>query len=182
MYRITELARQFGLSRSTLLYYDRVGLLSPSGRSGADYRLYSMTDRARLETICAYRKAGLTIEDIRSLLAMEGDDTSEVLRRRLKELGEDIRDLQVKQRLLAGMLRITAAGGPQADMDKETWIAMLRAAGMDDAAMERWHVEFERRAPEAHHRFLISLGINETEALLIRKLSALSKVNKENST
>lgn len=49
---------------------------------------------------------------------------------------------------------------------------MLRAAGMDQAAMNRWHTEFEKRAPAAHHRFLISLGINESEALLIRKKSA----------
>ncbi len=172
MFRITTLARQFGLSRSTLLYYDRIGLLSPSVRSGADYRLYSPADRDRLETICAYRRAGLTIEDIRALLAMEGDDTSEVLQKRLKTLGEEICDLQAKQRLLAGMLRITAAGGPGAGVDKETWIAMLRAAGMDDNAMRRWHTEFERRAPEAHHRFLVSLGITEAEAMLIRRLSA----------
>ncbi len=135
MFRITTLARQFGLSRSTLLYYDRIGLLSPSGRSEAAYRLYSPADRDRLETICAYRRAGLTIEDIRALLAMEGDDTSEVLQKRLKALGKEMCDLQAKQSLLAGMLRITAAGGPGSGVDKETWIAMLRAAGMDDDAM-----------------------------------------------
>ncbi|HEY6838599.1 MAG TPA: MerR family transcriptional regulator, partial [Geobacteraceae bacterium] len=157
---------------STLLYYDRIGLLSPSGRSDAHYRLYSPKDRERLETICAYRQAGLTIEDIAALLVREGDDTSTVLEHRLKALGEEIRALQTKQRLLARMLRITATGGPEADVDKETWVAMLRAAGMDKEAMQRWHSEFERRAPEAHHRFLISLGIDEKEAQLIRSLSA----------
>jgi len=39
MFLITELARKHGLSRSTLLYYDRIGLLTPSGRSEAGYRL-----------------------------------------------------------------------------------------------------------------------------------------------
>jgi DNA-binding transcriptional MerR regulator len=87
MYRITQLARKFGLSRSTLLYYDRIGLLSPSGRSKADYRLYSPADCERLEAICAYRRAGLTMEDICSLLSLEGDDSSAVLQRRLKLLG-----------------------------------------------------------------------------------------------
>ncbi len=175
MYKITQLARQFGLSRSTLLYYDRIGLLSPSGRSEADYRLYSPADRERLEAICTYRQAGLTIEDISCLLAMKVDDTSAVLERRLRMLGEDIRALQTKQHLLARMLKIAAAGGPQADVDKETWVEMLRAAGMDEGAMQRWHVEFERRAPDAHHRFLISLGIEEKEALLIRTWSAGGK-------
>lgn len=169
---ITKLARQFGLSRSTLLYYDRIGLLSPSGRSEASYRLYSATDRERLESICTFRQAGLTIEDIRTILSVEGDATSVVLQRRMHELAEDIRTLQRKQRLLAGMLKVKAEGGPMAAVDKEMFVEMLRAAGVDDDAMHRWHTEFERRAPEAHHAFLLSLGIPEKEALLIRKLSA----------
>lgn len=172
MYRIGELARQFGLSRSALLYYDRIGLLSPSGRSGADYRLYSPGDRERLETICMYRQAGLTLEDIRILLTVEGDETSQVLHCRLRRLGEEIRGLQAKQRLLANMLRIAAHGEPDPGVDKDTWVAMLRAAGMDDENMRRWHGEFERRAPEAHQAFLLSLGITEAEARLIRRKSA----------
>ncbi len=172
MYRITQLARKFGLSRSTLLHYDRIGLLSPSGRSGADYRLYSQAECERLETICAYRRAGLTIEDIRLLLDMKGNDTAVVLQRRLKLLGEEILAMQTKQRLLARMLRITASGGPQAGVDKETWVEMLRAAGMDNDAMERWHAEFERRAPDAHQQFLLSLGLDEKEVSFVRKCSA----------
>ena len=39
-----ELAKSAGLSRSTLLYYDRLGLLRPVGRSESNYRLYSATD------------------------------------------------------------------------------------------------------------------------------------------
>ena len=58
MYRISQLAEQFGLSRSTLLYYDRIGLLSPSARSEAGYRQYSAADRGRLESICSLRRAG----------------------------------------------------------------------------------------------------------------------------
>jgi len=38
--------------------------------------------------------------------------------------------------------------------------------------MKQLHAEFERREPEAHHTFLLSLGISEKEALFIRKLSA----------
>jgi hypothetical protein len=52
------------------------------------------------------------------------------------------------------------------------FVAMLRAAGMDDQAMGRLHAEFELREPQAHHAFLLSLGISENEALLIRRWSA----------
>jgi len=172
MYRITELASQFGLSRSTLLYYDRIGLLKPSGRSEANYRRYSAADRDRLESICAMRRAGVDIEGIRTILQSAGDDTTEVLKRRLAEIGAEISALQTKQRLMAGMLKLQGEGGPKNTVDKEMFVCMLRAAGMDDAAMRKLHVEFERKEPAAHHAFLLSLGISEKEALLIRKWSA----------
>jgi DNA-binding transcriptional MerR regulator len=172
MYRISELARQFDLSRSTLLYYDRIGLLSPSQRSEAGYRHYSPADRNRLESICSLRRAGMDMEGIRAILAAAGDDTTAVLRRRLDEIGAEIEALRTKQHLLAGMLKVQGEGGPGAAVNKEMFVAMLRAAGMDDAAMKKLHMEFERREPAAHHAFLLSLGISEQEALLIRNWSA----------
>ncbi len=171
MHRVTELARRFGLSRSTLLYYDRIGLLSPSGRTGANYRSYDTSDVQRLELICSFRQAGLAIKDIQSILASKSDETAEVLHRRFKELGEEIAGLRNQQRILAGLLKARAEGGPSGPVDKDTWVAMLEAAGMDDEAKNRWHAEFERRAPDAHHDFLLSLGISESEAMQIREWS-----------
>lgn len=168
MFRISELARQFGLSRSTLLYYDRIGLLQPTGRSGAGYRLYSKENSDRLSNICTFRKAGLSLEDVQRILSMSEEDTNGVvLRKRLQDIGEEIRTLQSQQRLIATMLKVQAQG--ELPVDKQTWIDMLRAAGMDEDAMVKWHSEFERRAPESHHQFLLSLGIPEDEALYIRK-------------
>ncbi|MDD5286975.1 MAG: MerR family transcriptional regulator [Desulfuromonadaceae bacterium] len=172
MYKITELARHVGLSRSTLLYYDRIGLLSPSGRSGAGYRLYSTNDRDSLATICSFRQAGLTMDDIRRILTMEEDTNGKVLQRRMRELGEEIRTLQTQQHLLGKMLKVQSLGELPVAIDKQAWIDMLRAAGMDEAAMRKWHIEFERRAPEAHQQFLLSLGISEDEVQFIRKKSA----------
>ncbi len=171
MFHISEMARQFGLSRSTLLYYDRIGLLKPSGRSEAGYRLYSRSDRERLEAVCSFRKAGLGISDIRSIMAAAGDDTIAIIQQRLVAMGNEIQALQTKQRLLAGMLRLQGQGGPSSAVDKEMFVALLRAAGMDDAAMCRLHSEFERRAPAAHHNFLLMLGISEQEAYYIRNRS-----------
>ena len=56
MLTISQLGRRFGLSRSTLLYYDSIGLLSPSLRSRANYRLYSRSDVERMELIDVYRQ------------------------------------------------------------------------------------------------------------------------------
>lgn len=171
MFCITELARKFGLSRSTLLYYDRIGLLSPSGRSKAGYRLYSTKDQDTLASICSFRQAGLTLEDIRRVLSLGKDANKSVLQRRMRELGEEVRHLQTQQHLLGKMLKVQSLGKLPVSVDKKAWVEMLRAAGMDEAAMDKWHTEFERRAPAAHHQFLLALGISEDEAQLIRKRS-----------
>ena len=47
-----------GVTVRTLHHYDELGLLSPSGRSEAGYRLYSHADLARLREILIWRALG----------------------------------------------------------------------------------------------------------------------------
>ena len=68
---ICLMAKRFGLSRSTLLYYDSIGLLSPSERSDSNYRLYSGADVERMELIDVYRRAGLPLVDISRVLSSD---------------------------------------------------------------------------------------------------------------
>ena len=168
---ISKLARACGLSRSTLLYYDRIGLFRPSGRSAAGYRRYSEEDRRRLERICSLRSAGLALTDIQTILNSKGKRYEKVLERRFQELGNQLLDLKTKQRLLASMLKTMASGGCSPVVDRKMWVEMLRAAGMDERAMCCWHSEFEHRAPQAHHEFLLSIGIPKNEIEQIRRWS-----------
>ena len=173
-YRITELARAVGLSRSALLHYDRIGLLTASDRSRADYRIYTEADRRRLERICRYRSAGLPLADIRALLDVSGRPAARLLEKRLRQTSEEIGALRGQQRLLASLLRVAGKSVPPA-VDKTTWVSMLKAAGVSQQSMERWHREFERRAPRDHHGFLASLGIPEAEIARIRAFSARAR-------
>ena len=170
-YRISELARAFGLSRSTLLHYDRIGLLSATDRFRSDYRMYSEKDRRRLERICQYRSAGIPLADIRALLETPGRPAARLLEKRLRKINDEIGALRVQQRLLASMLRVAGKKIPPA-VDKDMWVSMLKAAGVSPQSMERWHREFERRAPRDHHGFLASLGLAEAEIARIRAFSA----------
>jgi DNA-binding transcriptional MerR regulator len=170
-YSISLLGRAFGLSRSTLLYYDRLGLLPPAGRTGSGYRTYTDKDRRRLERICYFREAGLALKDIRKVLSSGGKPGAKLLEKRMRETAASIQSLRNQQRLLAGMLRRIASGSPPPAVGKRLWVEMLRAAGMDQNAMNRWHTEFERRSPEGHNEFLVSLGIPQDEVVRIRRWS-----------
>jgi DNA-binding transcriptional MerR regulator len=170
-YSISKIARACGLSRSTLLYYDRIGLLRPSGRTGSGYRYYTDLDHRRLEQIRHFREAGLTLKEIRAVLSSGGKPGTKLLEKRMRETAANIVGLKNQQRFLAQMLRQAASGSLPPSVDKKLWIEMLRAAGMDQNAMDRWHAEFERRAPDGHNEFLLSLGIPEDEVAQIRRFS-----------
>ncbi len=87
MYSISRLAGQFNLSRSTLLYYAKIGLLKASGRSPSKYRIYSEADRMRLEQICMYRQMGISLSEIKEILDSKQENTAtEILKFRLKEI------------------------------------------------------------------------------------------------
>jgi MerR family transcriptional regulator, thiopeptide resistance regulator len=170
-YSISKLARGCGLSRSTLLYYDRLGLLKPSGRTGSGYRYYTDADQRRLERIAHFRDAGLTLKEIRAVLSSGGKPGTRLLETRLRETAQNIVGLKHRQRLLAGMLRRVASGTHPPIVDVKLWVEMLDAAGMDENARRRWHTEFERRAPDGHEEFLLSLGIPADEAERIQRWS-----------
>jgi DNA-binding transcriptional MerR regulator len=157
------------------LYYDQIGLLRPSGRTFSGYRFYGSRDRRRLERICHYRQAGLLLKEIAAVLSCGQKPGAKILEKRLRETTGEILELKNRQRLLAHMLSRIAAGVAPAAIDKEMWVEMLRAAGMDEAAMYRWHAEFERRAPEGHQEFLFSLGLPPKEVARIRELSVAER-------
>jgi DNA-binding transcriptional MerR regulator len=166
---VSRLGKRFGLSRSALLYYHRIGLLSPSARSRAGYRVYSERDAMRLAAICRYREVGLSLGQIRELLDRAPNRSAELLEARLDQLNAEIDRLREQQRIIVRLLANPRKLRGARAIDKDGWVAILRAAGLDDAAMQRWHVEFERMAPKAHQDFLASLGLSPREITRIRE-------------
>lgn len=65
---IGQLAAAAEVPTSTIRHYERVGLLSPSGRSASNYRLYSESDLARLRFIRGAQATGFTLDDLNELL------------------------------------------------------------------------------------------------------------------
>ena len=83
-----EVARLSHVSVRTLHHYDAIGLLAPSARSPAGYRLYSGTDLRRLHQILFYRELGFALEEIADILADPAAGTDDHLRRQHRLLRE----------------------------------------------------------------------------------------------
>ena len=77
---VGEVAALAGVTVRTLHHYDRIGLLSPSGRSAAGYRLYAPADLDRLHQVLLYRELGFSLEDVAALLTDDADPEAHLRR------------------------------------------------------------------------------------------------------
>jgi DNA-binding transcriptional MerR regulator len=73
---IGTLARQADVTPRTLRYYERIGLLVPSARTDAGYRLYTARDAARLAFIRRAQALGLTLTEIADVIAVREAGTA----------------------------------------------------------------------------------------------------------
>jgi DNA-binding transcriptional MerR regulator len=168
---VTGLAKSCQLARSTVLYYESIGLLPRARRSAGNYRVYSERDRERLRQIRTLRDSGLTLGDIRSLLNGQRNDASAVLERRMVEIGRAIERMREHQRAIARLLN-TNEMRKNRMITKEKWVAIMSQAGFSQEDMRRWHTEFEKSAPAEHQEFLEFLHIPAEEIKTIRAWSA----------
>ena len=88
--QVGELARRTGLTVRTLHHYDAIGLLAPSARSEAGYRLYGPDDIARLHAIQALRLLGLPLAEIGGLLGAGGESLPAIVERQIAALDRQI--------------------------------------------------------------------------------------------
>jgi len=114
-YTISQLARAAGVPLSTLRYYERAGLLSPTGRARNNYRFYTQDALQIVRFIRAAQATGFTLDDVRVLLTLwHGHsalcrDVQPLIAKRLEEVSQRLKDMQHIQAILTSMLAICHA-------------------------------------------------------------------------
>src|SRR5271165_6664941 len=108
--KVGEVARRTGLTVRTLHHYDDIQLLSPSGRSPAGHRLYTLKDLSRLQQIVSLRQLGFSLARIAEALG-HPDSLLSVLERQLEATrGQLEKAKQLCRRLEATAARLRAKG------------------------------------------------------------------------
>ena len=171
MYTVSQIAKETGLSRSTLLYYERIGLMAPEHNSLNDYRLYNDNDLDDLKKICLYRGMGIPLKQIASIINDKETHIASILEGQLEQLNKRINTLRCQQKIILNILKNDKLRKKTRALTKDDWINILRATGLTDDEMIKWHIEFEKNSPEAHQDFLESLGITTEEIKKIRSLN-----------
>lgn len=122
---IADVSRQSGLPASTLRFYEEKGLIRPVGRKGQK-RQYASDILERLALIALGRVAGFTLEDIASMLGVDGKPRID--RQRLLDKADEL-DRQIRE--LTAMregLRHAAACTAPSHMECPKFQRIVRAA------------------------------------------------------
>ena len=114
--RVSELAAAVGAGSDTIRYYEKIGLLLRPERTPASYRIYDPAVVDRLQFIQGAQRLGLTLLDIKNLLAIR--DTGEcpcepaetILRRRLADLEAELARLTALRDQIVAMIEALPAG------------------------------------------------------------------------
>lgn len=169
MLTVSALAKKVNLSRTTLLYYEREGLLKPAIRSANGYRLYGQKELEKLALIVDYRALGVPVSEIAILLEGDGEQ-KKILQKQLRRLREEMERLHQQQLAILKFMKQPDIA-EDGRVSKERWTEIMRAAGLSDGDMHNWHIQFEKLEPKAHREFLESLQIEADEVAQIREWS-----------
>lgn len=132
-FTIGELARRTGLPVKTIRFYSDEGLLPPTGRTHAGYRLYDAQAMARLELVKTLRELGLGLPEVER--ALGGQTTvAELAAVHVDAIEEQIRRLKLRR----SVLRAVAKRGSELEEVK----LMNRLASMSDEERRRLIDEF----------------------------------------
>ena len=132
---VGQVADLLGVTVRTLHHYDQIGLLSPSGRSAAGYRIYAEDDLLRLQQIVVYRRLEMPLDEIRSVL--RSGDVATHLRRQRAAVMDRLSELHELVSAIDNALEKTMADEPMT---------------MDDMK-QLFGEEFEEKQAEAQERW-----------------------------
>lgn len=118
---IGALARKEGLATETLRYYERLGLIEPSRRTAANYRLYDNTAVRRLRFIRRAQALGFSLSEIGELLSLHqqpGADmgaVKQLAEHKITDIEEKIADLEKMKAGLEALTDHCPGHGPSAE-------------------------------------------------------------------
>lgn len=132
MMTIHEVSRLAGVSIRTLQYYDKIGLLHPTGYTDAGYRLYDDTDLERLQHILLFRELEFPLKEIKAIIYSPDFDKN-------KALEQQIELLRLKREHIDNLINFALG------------IKMLGVRNMDFKAFDRSKLdEYSRQAKERY--------------------------------
>lgn len=175
---VGEVAKQMGVTVRTLQYYDREGLLKPSGCSGGGRRLYSSKDLVKLHQILSFKYLGFSLEEIKSkVLSLDTpqevaailEQQGRLIERQIEDLQSALRDIRALQKEVLDIQKVDFKKYAEIiDLlrmgNKEYWVWKLFDDTLSDHIQNRI-----LKTPELGEKLMESYQYVLNEALMLKR-------------
>jgi len=137
-YTVGQLANLAGVSVRTLHHYDAIGLLSPSDRTAAGYRVYRHNDLEQLQQILLYRELDLPLDAIGRLTLDPAFDRRAALVAQRAELASRAKRMTAILAAIDAALDALSKGEPMNDTDMFEVFGDFDPNDHESEVTERW--------------------------------------------
>ena len=137
-YTVGEVAKLAHVSIRTLHHYDSVGVLQPSARSGAGYRLYSDEDLVLLREVLFFKELGFDLAAIGDMVHSASFDRRAALEMQRDLLGERLARTAAMVRAVERELAMLERGTAMTNEELFEVFGEFDPSEHEDEARERW--------------------------------------------
>ena len=110
-FTISDFAKLIGISRQTLIYYDRIGLFKPAKTLSNGYRLYARSQINVISLICMLREMDVPLKEVKAIVEHISPDTAiDILNRQRWEAEEKLRRLQILDEMISHRIEQITCG------------------------------------------------------------------------
>lgn len=146
-YTVGQVAKLAHISVRTLHHYDELGLLTPSERSEAGYRLYTESDLERLQQVLFYKELGFSLDEIRSIMSDPAFDRRDALIAQRQLIAEQVLRLQAMLDLIDKTIASLEGGIKLSQKEMFEVFGEFDPTEYEEEVKERWgHTEAYRES------------------------------------
>jgi len=136
-FTVGELSRLTGVTVRALHHYDEIGLVRPSQRTAAGYRLYDEPDVLRLQQVLVLRELGVPLDQIAAVIDA-ATDRAALLRSHRAALADKRTRLDAMLSAVDAALAVLERGTQMTSEDFKAMFDGFNPADHEDEARERW--------------------------------------------
>ena len=138
-WNVSEVARRTHLTVRTLHHYDRIGLVKPSHRTAAGYRVYAAADLLRLQQVLFFRELGFELAQVRRIMNARSFEQRQALQAQRALLTEKAARVQRMIAAIDGTLgALTRGETPALDAKEFEMFADFDPKQYEEEARQKW--------------------------------------------
>src|SRR5690349_5317129 len=136
-FTVGELSKLTGVTVRALHHYDEIGLIRPSQRTAAGYRLYGDDDVLRLQQVLVLRELGVPLDEIATAID-QATDRAALLRKHRSALAEKRTRVDALLAAVDAALRVLEEGMTMKPEDFKQLFDGFNPQDYEEEVRERW--------------------------------------------